>query len=98
MTIDYISSEAAQEKSIDQLCNELSTSPAGLTNEEAQNRLKQFGLNALEEKKVNPFIKFLGYFWGPIPWMIEIAAVLSAIVRHWDDLVIILLLLIPRWE
>ena len=58
-----------------------------------RSRLAQFGPNALEEKKVNPILKFLGYFWGPIPWMIEIAAILSAVVKHWDDLIIISVLL-----
>lgn len=46
----------------------------GLSPEEAQGRLKEYGLNALPEKKVNPLMKILSYFWGPIPWMIEIAA------------------------
>jgi H+-transporting ATPase len=66
----------------------------GLTEDEAARRLSQYGSNEIAEKKVNPFLKFLGYFWGPIPWMIEIAAVLSAVVRHWPDLIIILVLLI----
>ena len=46
------------------------------------------------KKKVNPVLKFLGYFWGPIPWMIEASAILSGIVRHWDDLIIISILLV----
>jgi H+-transporting ATPase len=66
----------------------------GLSRQEATRRLEQYGPNALEEKHVNPFLKFLGYFWGPIPWMIEIAAILSAIVRHWSDFIIIVALLI----
>ena len=33
----------------------------------------------------SPFLKFLIYFWVPIPWMIEIAAILSAVVHHWAD-------------
>ncbi len=37
----------------------------------------QYGPNEIEEKKTNPFLKFLCYFWGPIPWMIEVAVVLS---------------------
>jgi H+-transporting ATPase len=57
-------------------------------------RLGQYGPNALEEKKVSVILQFLKFFWGPIPWMIEVAAVLSAIVRHWDDLAIILTLLL----
>jgi H+-transporting ATPase len=65
--------------------------------------LAQFGPNALEEKKANPILKFLSYFWGPIPWMIEVAAVLSIVVRHWADFVIISILLLANavvgfWE
>jgi H+-transporting ATPase len=66
----------------------------GLTGDKAARRLDQYGYNEIAEKKAHPLLKFLGYFWGPIPWMIEIAAVLSAVVRHWPDLIIILVLLI----
>src|ERR1700735_5337308 len=71
----------------------LESSPDGLTQAEAQKRLTQCGPNELEEKKTNLFLKFLSYFWGPIPWMIEVAVVLSAVVGHWPDFFIILLLL-----
>lgn len=65
----------------------------GLTQEEATRRLAQYGPNAIVEKKENAFLKFFGYFWGPIPWMIEAAIALSAIVAHWADFFIILVLL-----
>jgi len=71
----------------------LETSPKGLSAAEADKRLAEYGENAIAEKKVNPLLKFLGYFWGPIPWMIEVAAVLSMIVRHWADFIIIIVLL-----
>ena len=71
----------------------LESSPEGLTQAEAQKRLTQYGPNELEEKKSNLLLKFLSYFWGPIPWMIEVAVVLSGVVRHWPDFFIILLLL-----
>lgn len=48
----------------------------------------------MEEKNQNPLLKLLSSFWGPIPWMIEIAAVLSAVVGHWTDFYIVLALLI----
>ncbi|MGA2337609.1 MAG: cation-transporting P-type ATPase [Terriglobales bacterium] len=51
----------------------------------AQKRLTQYGPNEIEGKKTNPFLKFLTYFWGPIPWMIEAAVILSGVVRHWLD-------------
>jgi H+-transporting ATPase len=71
----------------------LESSPDGLTQAEAQKRLAQYGPNEIAEKKTNPFLKFLGYFWGPIPWMIEAAVILSGVVRHWPDFFIILFLL-----
>ncbi|HZT33186.1 MAG TPA: cation-transporting P-type ATPase [Bryobacteraceae bacterium] len=89
-----IAGDEAKAKSIGDLFAQLNSNPHGLTAAEATTRLAQYGPNALKERRVNPLLKFLGYFWGPIPWMIEIAAVLSAIVRHWADLVIILILLL----
>ena len=76
-----------------ELLTKLGSSPEGLTQAEAQKRLTQYGPNELQEKKTNPLLKFLSYFWGPIPWMIEGAVILSGIVRHWLDFFIILLLL-----
>jgi H+-transporting ATPase len=81
----------------------LGSSPDGLSQTEAQKRLVQYGPNELEEKKTNAFLKFLSYFWGPIPWMIEAAVILSAVAQHWPDFVIILVLLLANavvgfWE
>ncbi len=81
----------------------LGWSPDGLSQAEAQKRLVQYGPNEIAEKKTNPFLKFLTYLWGPIPWMIEAAVILSAIARHWPDFAIILLLLLANavvgfWE
>ncbi len=70
------------------------TTNLGLRSEEAQQRLQKYGLNALQETKVSPLLKLLGYFWGPIPWMIEVAAILSALVQHWADFWIIIALLL----
>jgi len=81
----------------------LGSSPDGLSQAEAQKRLTQYGPNEIEEKKTNLFLKFLVYFWGPIPWMIEAAVILSAVARHWPDFGIILVLLLANavvgfWE
>ncbi len=65
----------------------------GLTEAEAARRLAQYGANELAEHHVSAFERLLHFFWGPIPWMIEIAAVLSAVLGHWADLVIILAML-----
>ena len=78
----------------DALLQYLKSDPDGLSQQEAQTRLEFYGPNAIQEKRTHPLLKFLSYFWGPIPWMIEIAAILSAIVHHTEDLIIILVLLI----
>lgn len=85
---------AAPGTSLEEVMARLQTSRDGLTSQEAQHRLARDGSNELPEKEVNPLLKFLSYFWGPIPWMIEIAAGLSALVRHWADLVVILAMLL----
>ena len=53
----------------------------------SRSRLQQYGENALVEHHVSVLERLAHFFWGPIPWMIEIAAVLSGVLRHWDDLV-----------
>ncbi len=66
---------------------------AGLTEAEAARRLAEHGENALAEHHVSVFERLALFFWGPIPWMIEAAAVLSAVLGHWADLAIILAML-----
>ena len=75
---------------------ELGYSPDGLSEAEATRRLAQYGPNEIADHKTNPLMKFLSYFWGPIPWMIEIAVILSGAVGHWPDFFIILLLLVAN--
>ncbi len=81
----------------------LESSPDGLGQADAEQRLVRDGPNEIEERQVNPILKFLTYLWGPIPWMIEIAVILSAAARHWPDFLIILVLLMANavvgfWE
>ncbi|XP_075098591.1 ATPase 9, plasma membrane-type-like [Nicotiana tabacum] len=73
----------------------------GLTNEEGQNRLQIFGHNKLEEKKENKVLKFLGFMWNPLSWVMEAAAVMSIALANgggkppdWPDFVGIVVLLI----
>jgi len=86
-----------------ELFGQLSSSPEGLHGEEVVRRIERYGYNELQEIGVSAFRKLLTFFWGPIPWMIEAAAILSALVGHWEDFGIIVTLLVVNaavgfWE
>jgi H+-transporting ATPase len=98
-----MNSDDLASKSLAELQTALGVTLQGLSQQEVQRRLAKYGYNEIPEKKINPLLQALTYFWGPIPWMIEAAAVLSALVRHWPDFVIILVLLVANagvgfWE
>jgi H+-transporting ATPase len=54
----------------------------GLPDSEAANRLRKFGYNEIIETKKNPLLEFLLRYWGPMPWLLELAMGLSFILGH----------------
>ncbi|TPX30114.1 H+-exporting ATPase [Synchytrium microbalum] len=86
-------------ENVDELDPELEaliqTSPLqGLSAAEAAARLEKFGKNEIPEKKTNPFLKFLSYFGGAISYLLEIAALVSAILQDWVDFGILVVVLV----
>lgn len=73
---------------------ELKSSSSGLSSSEAQARLGKYGPNTIAAHEESRWKKLLGYFWGPIPWMIEAAALISFIRQDWPDFIVISGLLI----
>ena len=80
--------------SLEESLKNLGATREGLSQAEAKNRLLRDGYNELPEKKVSTFELLLSYFWGPMPWMIEAAIILCALVGDWVDFGIIGALLI----
>ncbi|KAK7823481.1 atpase 4 [Quercus suber] len=73
----------------------------GLTTVAAQERLAIFGYNKLEEKKESKFLKFLGFMWNPLSWVMEAAAIMAIALANgggkppdWQDFVGIIVLLL----
>jgi H+-transporting ATPase len=65
------------------------TSINGLTESEARNRLEKFGYNEVVEKENNSILDFLLHYWGPMPWLLELTIVLSYVIGHYLEVVII---------
>lgn len=82
-----------KKSSIDETLKFLQTTESGLNGSEAKNRLGLFGPNAIEEEKKNPLLEFVSHFWGPMPWLLELAIVLSFFIKHNIEGIIIFVLL-----
>jgi len=55
--------------------------------------LTEYESRSIEEKKKSPFMQYLAYFWGPLPWVIEGAIILTGLLRFWQYFSFLLFLL-----
>jgi H+-transporting ATPase len=81
---------------VEDALKELAATPEGLSEAEAQNRLKRFGRNEVVPRKRSQLIEFLSRFWGPMPWLLELAVALSVVLRHDLEAVIIAVLIVTN--
>ncbi|CAN6439282.1 unnamed protein product [Victoria cruziana] len=86
---------------IEEVFENLRCSREGLSSDGAKERLEIFGQNKLEEKKESKFLKFLGFMWNPLSWVMEAAAIMAIALANgggkppdWQDFVGIITLLI----
>ncbi len=84
-----------EKRSVEEAVQELNVRTSlGLSEDDVRQRQQEFGLNEIAEREETLFARILRRFWGPIPWMIETAAILSAVVQKWADCAIISVLLL----
>ncbi|XP_068653639.1 plasma membrane ATPase-like [Aristolochia californica] len=86
---------------IEEVFEQLKCSREGLTSDEGTQRLEIFGPNKLEEKKESKILKFLGFMWNPLSWVMEMAAIMAIALANgggkppdWQDFVGIAVLLV----
>ena len=90
-----LNAEQSEKMEIDEILKLLdSSSEKGLSAAVVESRLKEYGPNSISENKESTLLKLLRFFWGPIPWMIEIAAILSLIASDINDFFIITFMLL----
>lgn len=90
---------------IEEVFEQLRCTKEGLTSEEGNNRLEIFGFNKLEEKSESKILKFLGFMWNPLSWVMEAAAIMAIALANgpvrgktsppdWEDFIGIMVLLV----
>ena len=79
--------------SLEETLRFMETSIDGLSDSEVKKRLEIFGYNEIAEKRKNLFLEFLLRYWGPMPWLLELAMGLSFVLRHYLEGIIIFVLL-----
>uniref|UniRef100_A0A3B6U0B3 Plasma membrane ATPase n=1 Tax=Triticum aestivum TaxID=4565 RepID=A0A3B6U0B3_WHEAT len=86
---------------LEEVFDNLRCSREGLTAEQARQRLQIFGANKLEEKEESKVLKFLGFMWNPLSWVMEAAAIMAIALANggnkppdWQDFIGIITLLV----
>ncbi|XP_057421160.1 plasma membrane ATPase 4 [Lotus japonicus] len=86
---------------VEEVFQQLKCTPEGLSSEEGASRLQIFGPNKLEEKKESKLLKFLGFMWNPLSWVMEMAAIMAIALANgggkppdWQDFLGIICLLV----
>ncbi|KAK7354401.1 hypothetical protein VNO80_19862 [Phaseolus coccineus] len=86
---------------VEEVFEKLKCSRQGLTSSEGEKRLQIFGYNKLEEKNESKLLKFLGFMWNPLSWVMECAAIMAIVLANgggkppdWQDFTGIVVLLI----
>lgn len=82
-----------KELPVDETLRLLKTSETGLTESEGKRRLGEFGQNKIAEEKRNPLVEFFSRYWGPMPWLLELSIMLSLVLQHYLEAIIIFVLL-----
>ncbi|GMQ03818.1 hypothetical protein CsSME_00049468 [Camellia sinensis var. sinensis] len=84
IALDAVNKEAVdlENMPLKEVFEHLKCTKEGLSTDAVQERLKLFGYNKLEEKKESKILKFLGFMWNPLSWVMEAAALMAIALAH----------------
>ncbi|PIA28686.1 hypothetical protein AQUCO_06700009v1 [Aquilegia coerulea] len=87
IALDAVNKEAVDLENIplEEVFENLKCTQEGLSSDEVQERLELFGYNKLEEKKESKILKFLGFMWNPLSWVMEAAALMALILTQFKN-------------
>ena len=86
--------DSVEKQDINEVLRQLDASKNGLNDEQVKARLSKYGFNIVEKEKESRIKKFLIKFWSPVPWMLEVTAIISyALGKRVDTYIILALLL-----
>jgi len=87
--------DTLKEKSLDEIIQQFDSDPdKGLTKKVIRQKREKYGWNSIEEENESWILRLLKNFWGPIPWMLEAACILSAVSGRWEDFGVIFFMLL----
>lgn len=82
MTICYIDYYVQENIPVDEVFQQLKCTKEGLSSDEGEKRLQIFGPNKLEEVTESKLLKFLGFMWNPLSWVMESAAIMAIVLAN----------------
>ena len=90
-----MSNESWHSKNIEDIFNQLDTTEKGLSNDEAETRLKKNGYNMLPKAKKESIIKrFLKQFLSPLIYVLAVAVIFSFLIGEIIDALFIIIVIL----
>ena len=85
--------KAFADMTVEQACSQVGSDLTGLSQSEAESRLQKYGYNEISEDRRSPLIDLLSRYWGPMPWLLELTIILSLLLNHLIDAIVVFVLL-----
>lgn len=93
MELKRMSTADTKKISWEETIQNLDTNVDGLNESEVDTRHEIYGFNEIKESAKHPIFEFLKRYWGPMPWLLEFAIILTIILSHYTESIIIFVLL-----